>query len=368
MTLPLCSAIDSSLFLDTDGGIRTCCAGKFNLGNINEESLPMIFAKKEYIEAKQIMDSGSLPEYCDNCKYQESVAKDSSQWRYYKEHIPANGVKKLRHIDVRWSNVCNLSCRYCDPRASSQWQKLLNIPLENVNRGYHESIFTYIEENLDTLEGIFLLGGEPLMQKQNERLFEMVNADTRIDIVTNMSTVLENNKIYNLLKGKKNVNWSISFENIGDRFEYVRHGASWDRLLQNICTLEDDFGHDRLKIHGVYSIWSATCVTEFLEFVHKNKIPMTWTMAYSSAGISVFDHLPAVRELALREIERIGGSTVYLDLSIFQQIKTSLETAPEVENAAANFLEWTHNNEQLMPPAHTFAELWPELFQALNIQ
>ena len=35
MTLPLCSAIDSSLFLDTDGGIRTCCAGKFNLGNIN---------------------------------------------------------------------------------------------------------------------------------------------------------------------------------------------------------------------------------------------------------------------------------------------------------------------------------------------
>ena len=30
------------------------------------------------------------------------------------------------------------------------------------------------------------------------------------------------------LANKINVNWCVSFENIGDEFEFVRHGAKWD--------------------------------------------------------------------------------------------------------------------------------------------
>jgi hypothetical protein len=42
---------------------------------------------------------------------------------------------------------------------------------------------------------------------------------------SNQTLNLTNNKIFDILKNKSNVIWNISFETIGRRFEYVRHGA-----------------------------------------------------------------------------------------------------------------------------------------------
>ena len=196
--IPNCSSIDVGLFLDTDGEVRTCCAGYGSFGHIKDKPLDQMFTYDNpfYNTTKNAMDQQVFPSYCDGCIKTEKLAPGSSQLSYFKE-FKSSGKREIKHLDLRWSNVCNLNCRYCDPKASSSWEKLVGQAPQSANRDYHESIFNAVRENIDSLEVVFLLGGEPLMQKQNETLLDIIGVDTRIDIITNLSVNLENNKIYN---------------------------------------------------------------------------------------------------------------------------------------------------------------------------
>ena len=362
MTLPVCSAINNSLFLDTNGAVKTCCAGQFVLGNIGTETLPVIFSKKEYLETRAALEQQIFPQYCSRCEEHEKLGPHMSQYDYFKNNVPGTQDQQLKHVDLRWSNVCNLSCRYCEPRASSQWQKVLNIPIKSVDQNYHQSIFDYIEKNVDTITNVSLLGGEPLMQKQNEQLLSMINPATHIEIITNLSGPITNNKIYKLLKNHKSTTWNISFENIGDRFEYVRYGANWGQLKQNLNTVRDDFGIENMMFLSVYGLWNATRLEEYLEFTNQFGARLGLQPAISNDGLSVFDHCPEIKEMALREIEKITKYNYYG----FADIKNNLLVSSEVAGIGAKFLSWTQANEKLMPPAKTFGELWPEINQVLS--
>ena len=367
MTTPLCSAIDTGLFLNTNGEIKTCCAGSSPLGNIRSQSLPEIFSNFKTISIKHQLDNGASPPYCSGCDRLESLCAGSSQRSDFNLRFPSNGKRQLKQIDIRWSNVCNLSCRYCDPVASSSWSKLLDIPIETVNRDYHQSVLDAIADNVDTIESAFLLGGEPLMQKQNEQLLQILKPSTRLDIVSNMSVSLENNKIYNAIKGWDQVSWNLSFDNVGDRFEYVRYGAEWSQLEHNIRVLKEDFGISKVFLHPVYSIWSATNLVEYFEFADKHQLNIGWQLANPSFGpygtdtFSIFDYDQRIKDLALRELDRVGVNDQFLT-----GVKNSLLTSQERPGIAKEFLDWTKRIETLMPPKKPFAELWPELNTLLN--
>jgi sulfatase maturation enzyme AslB (radical SAM superfamily) len=362
MTLPLCPSINNSLFLDTNGAVKTCCAGTFDLGNIGKESIPVIFSKKEYLESKQALDEQKFPKYCSRCEDYEKIGPHLSQYDYFKNNIPGTETRQLKHVDLRWSTVCNLSCRYCGEWASSQWQKVLNIPIKSVDKNYHQTIFEYIEQNVDTITNVSLLGGEPLMQKQNEQLLSMIKPSTHIEIITNLSGSITNNKIYNLLKNHKSITWNISFENVEDRFEYVRYGANWNQLKQNLDTVKDDFGIENIMFLSVYGLWNATRLEEFLGFTNDFGARLGLQPAISKDGLSVFDHSSEIKEMALREIEKI----IHYNYHGFTDIKNNLINSPEVPGIADKFLTWTNNNEKLMPPPKSFSELWPELNTVLT--
>lgn len=362
MTLPLCSAINNSIFLDTDGAVKTCCAGQSVLGNIGDETLPIIFSKEEYLDIKSALEKQTFPSYCSRCEEHEKIGPHMSQYDYFKNNIPGTEDNQLIHIDLRWSNVCNLSCRYCEPRASSQWQKLLNIPIVSVDKDYHKTIFDHIEKNVGTIKHASLLGGEPLMQKQNEQLLSTINPSTHIEIITNLSVPLGNNKIYNLLKNHRDITWCVSFENVGDRFEYVRNGASWDLLKENLNIVKEEFGVENIMFLAVYGLWNATRLEEFLGFANQFGARMGLQPVISNTGLSVFDHGPEIKEMALREIDNISKYNYYG----FSDIKNRLLNTQEVPNIANTFIKWTQSSEQLMNPKKNFAELWPEINQVLS--
>ena len=363
MSQPLCSAIDTGLFLNTNGEVKTCCAGTDPLGNIRSESLPNIFSSFKTISIKHQLDNGASPPYCSLCDRVESLSPGSSQRSDFNRRFPSKGKRQLKQVDLRWSNVCNLSCRYCDPVASSSWAKLLDIPVETANRDYHQSVLDTIANNVDSIECAFLLGGEPLMQKQNEQLLQILKPTTHLDIVSNMSVSLENNKIYNALKGWDSISWNLSFDNVGDRFEYVRYGAKWSQLEHNIQVLKDDFGISKIFLHPVYSIWSATNLVEYYEFADRHQLGITWQLANPSFGpygtdtFSIFDYSQSIKELALREIERVN-----INNQFFTEVKNSLLTTQPRFDVAKQFLDWTRRIETLMPADKPFNQLWPELY------
>jgi len=381
-----CTSLDVGLFLSVDNRIRTCCAGK-DLGSITENTIDEIFSNDYYKEIKNTLERKEIPDYCKLCDKHEKDAIGSSQANYFKK-FTSDGTRKIKQIDLRWNNTCNLSCRYCNTKDSSSWQKLKNIPLTTVNREYYQSVFDNIKRNIDYIEEVSLIGGEPLMLKQNEQLLSILPDNIEISIITNLSCKLENNKIYNLLKQKPNVRWHISFDNIENQFEYVRHGANWNILLHNLSILKQDFNNNRIGILAVYGIWSANNANKLMHFANEQNININWQLANNAdfeqdnIGIfSIFDHDYRIRALALEEarhtlafvqnqtdvkfIRNFDDNVNFFSGIIDTLSKSLLVDQQGAHPTSAKFLRWTEDNEKLMPPKKSFVELWPELFNIM---
>ena len=352
-----CSAVDAALHISVNGGVGLCCSGEGFFGSLREEPVHAIFSKPKFIQVRDDLKNNRPNNYCNGCDRIDATAPGSSQRFAFNGEFKETETRQLQMIDVRWSNVCNLSCRYCNTHDSSEWRRLRNLPIESVNRDYTESLFKLIEENANTIKAVYLLGGEPLMQKHNLRL---------LDILTNGSVNLATNKIYEKLKLFKNTFWNLSFDNVGDRFEYVRAGGDWRLLCQNIETLKQDFTRNNVTFHPVYDLWNATRLQEYYEFADKcGSLRVNWQLGLPLVDLDndptnsflVFGHNKSIINLALQEIDNLGSTTDYF----IDGIKQSLLKDIEDPTKGKRFLEWTARNEAFLPPKHTFAELWPEL-------
>lgn len=140
-------------------------------------------------------------------------------------------------IDVRWNITCNLSCNYCGDKCSSKWAALKNIPFKSGARPYYEQVCDYLEQHRNQIREVALVGGEPLLLPENERLLDVLPNDCIVMLITNVSVDVTNNKIFGKLAQRHQVGWSLSFDNIGERFEYVRYGSKWDKYRQELRDL-----------------------------------------------------------------------------------------------------------------------------------
>ena len=362
-----CSAIDAGLFVYNDGGVKTCCSGNFNFGSIREQPIQNIFSSELYLEVKQSLANNQPHDYCKGCYNIEQTAPGSSQKTAFNDLYPVtDGTRKIKLADVRWSDVCNLTCRYCNINDSSEWKKLRNIPIETVNKSYIDSLFDEVTENKDNIDRLYLLGGEPLMQKHNERLLDIVNKNVFIDVLTNGSVPnLENNKVYQKLKNFRKVYWNLSFDNVGNRFEYVRAGADWNTLVANIQTMIKDFGTNAVTIHPVYTLWNALNIRELYDFAEEmGGLRVNWQLGLpkedewelATNSFLAFGHNSKIINAAIAEIDSLKYQDDFL-----LGVRESLTKDSAKTNKASDFLTWTAKMENLIPPKHTFKELWPEL-------
>jgi len=160
---------------------------------------------------------------------------------YIKElrHVPFDtyraGNHDLRTIDVRWSNLCNFACVYCGPSFSSRWAIELNDIRKHPLDEDIEKFKKYIFDRAPQLKHVYLAGGEPLLMKQNLELLEILkkeNPNVNLRINTNLSKVDTN--IFERVCEFKNVHWTVSVDEMGKEFEYVRYGGTWQDFLDNL--------------------------------------------------------------------------------------------------------------------------------------
>jgi MoaA/NifB/PqqE/SkfB family radical SAM enzyme len=113
-----------------------------------------------------------------------------------------------------------------------------------------------------------LAGGEPLLIKENLTLLKQIyqiKPSIEIRINTNLSII--NNEIYQLLKKFKNVHWTVSVDGIGQEFEYVRYGGSWDQFVKNLQQLRQDF--EKINFNSTWCIMTAYGVLECIDFLQE---------------------------------------------------------------------------------------------------
>lgn len=372
-----CAFPFNTIFLGADGGVKTCCSAKHDIGDINKQGIQEILQSPLAQEIRQSIINEQWHSQCEQCQKLEAMGARSERIDTYSaskfdEFSAATPVTfELQKLDLRWSNLCNLACNYCYEYFSSKWSVIKGIKINANKAAAEDSLFALISENIksvDSIETINLLGGEPLLQKQNHKLIELL-PDKNYYILTNMSIDLPNNTIAPKLIDNKNAQWGISFDNIGSKFEYVRHGADWSTFVSNLRYLKSQ-GVKIINGHPLYCTYSAFDLCNYYDFIIEEGYfnQVYWTALQNIHSLNVFKLPPALKSKAVDELNKCIETyqNSKYDMSALINIRAQLELTLDNKQGYVTrqqFDKWLHTVEveQLKDKQYSFNDLWPDV-------
>jgi MoaA/NifB/PqqE/SkfB family radical SAM enzyme len=370
-----CSLPFTEIFLGPDGIIKTCCSAEMGLGNIRDESIENILEGFNAQDIRQSIIDGKWHRACKQCQQLEKNGARSERKNNLEEFKKKyrdfdKKFFKLERLDLRWRNTCNLTCVYCYEYFSSKWAEIKGIDINVVNDEYENTLFLLIEKEKESIENVMLLGGEPLLQKQNQRLINLLN-EKSFYLLTNLSIPLKNNPIAKSLLDEPTVTWGVSFENIEDRYEYVRRGADWKIFLGNIDYINENKKGSKLEAQSLYSVYSAFNLIEFYEFILEKKFDnVSWNLLESSGRngyISVLDLSPELKKKAILEInkcqQRFPSAPGISDLIGYKNQLLINTTINYNNSTVLNDIKYVES--LLKDNTRSFQDLWPDVFSEL---
>ena len=375
-----CAAPWRGLHINPRGDVKTCCAGNPNmLGNLNTQTIDQILNSDLMAEIRTSLSQGKPHEYCSNCVRAERFGADSER-QWHNNVNPnfdyATAGDQYHYpviVDVRWNTTCNLSCNYCGTACSSKWASIKGIPFKSGARPYYDSVCDFIEQHYEHIHEVALVGGEPLLLPENERLLDVIPDTAIVTLITNLNVNLQTNKIFRKLAERSRVGWSMSFDNIGDRFEYVRHGGDWTVLQENLNTIQGLMKSQGQwgGVHAVYSIYNATRLVEFRQFVESAGATVLWQNLFQPDYLDPFLHGPVVAELAAAEIEKFYalGIATPAEQQFFNQALSKYNSVVNVHpGIIKKFKKHIHEIETQYHPntLGQFQHLWPELAESIT--
>ena len=267
------------------GDAHPCCHAEHQAGNFgNCQTTPMkeIWSGDKMKKLREDMLNERENPACTRCYEQEDAGFFSGRKSANKHH--GHHIKKgtdidppfeMTYWDIRFSNLCNLSCRSCGHIFSSSWyqdqKKLAGEEWGKQNKalfwaGRHKTdIIEQLYEHLDYVEQIYFAGGEPLMMDEHYVILEELEKRKRFDVRlvynTNFTkTKLKDRYVFDYWKKFDSVAVGASLDAMGPRAEYIRKGTDWQEVEANrrkmleICPEVDFYISPTLSIQNALHI------------------------------------------------------------------------------------------------------------------
>jgi len=398
MTKTFCAAPWRGLHIQVDGGISTCCAGKIKFGNIKNSTIESALSNEKLKEIRTTIKSGELhKEHCEICilasKNKIGSEKDWHNSLNDDFNIETANIDYQFPVifDARWNNTCNSACTYCSSFFSSKWASLLSEHESKPVKHYKDEIKLFFSNNSDRLKTVAMVGGEPLLINENSDLLELIPSHATVDVISNLSIDVTKSNVFEKLLSRKKVNWHVSMENIGERYEYVRQESKWQRVLDNLKIIGNEVRNPpekndhEIQFLSLFHLFNSTRLCEFKEFAseamsffphkfkgkgHSNKnIEIVWQNFKNPAALCLDNYGKDVLDLSITEIEKyLLYDILDVEKKFFQekikQFKAVKQNTPD-----AMFKELKHfvkKNETIFHNQGKFKELWPELSFIVN--
>lgn len=365
----------TTLNIDHTGSVFPCMNSSYILGNIKQTSIQEIIAGQPRQELCKTIAQGQWHDACRFCKQNEDSGSFSIRTQAKVDSEYLDEINKdltwfsPLHLTVNWSNLCNLTCVYCNPNTSTAWQGVKKIPITFV-RNEHQSLIELVKDKGHNLIGLTLGGGEPLLQKGLVKLLEQLDANkVHVNILTNLSVDISQNEVYQFLKTWAKVEWQISFDNANkEKFEYVRHGASWDQFVNNIHLMNQD--KQKVTAHPAYSIYSAFDLEEYYEFCNLHRLNVFWCDLWNPEDLDARRLPKSLKLAAVDEIDNVTfkwGKHLSAGMDTLQRYRKQLLN-PEFKasgiNHKPNVIGFHEAIERELNKSTRFVDLWPNI--ALN--
>ena len=371
-----CPAPWVSLYIEPDGTVKNCCISKGSLGNINEfVDLGDAVNGKLNLEIKELMLKDQPVLACENCSNQSGPHTLQQHFKNKFKNISDDFYSntnnfKLKYLDIRWNNTCNFACIYCGPKLSSLWaeQGQQVIKMKEVKG----DLLNFVLESAADLQEIYLAGGEPLMLKEYEiiltKLLE-VNKQCRICINTNLS-IVEGNKIFELLKQFKNVQWLVSGEAMYKQYEYIRWPGKWDVFVKNLHLIKSIPFH-LLSVNMVLMNINSLSIWDYIDFLDDELgVPR------KAMSINIFNMRDSLGSYAIQRLtdkqrelvrERISKRD-YSKILGFDNVIDSLNDNRSDKLSGWNGLEYTIEEFEKLDKIRNLnsREIFPDIYNIVN--
>ena len=269
-----------------NGQAYPCCLGDSHhpIGHLHKNTIKEVWNDTPYKTMRKNMLEEKPCKECTKCYEQERhgfMSMRNSSNKSFGHHINiVDQTKedgqfddfKLRYYDIRFTNLCNFSCRSCGGWFSSSWYQ------EEVDlfgkRDYpqfmyagkdKDDMWNQMQEHIPYLDQIYFAGGEPLIMEEHynvlKELVRLKRFDVRLQYNTNFSRLnLKDENVLDYWKLFNSVSVGASLDAMGPRAEYIRKGTKWDQIVSNreqmleICPGVDFYVSSTVSIYNVMHV------------------------------------------------------------------------------------------------------------------
>jgi MoaA/NifB/PqqE/SkfB family radical SAM enzyme len=344
MTLPktICMLPWVSIEASPMGTTRPCCMAHDEITDENGEKYDLNKTDLETAYHSQYMQqlrrqfrAGEKPATCNRCWEEEAAGRDSkrihSQVRLkelYKQVDWGNDdPDQLWFVDLKLGNICNLKCRICGSWSSSKWaeeelaympdlkDKKQHIAYQWLHQGAWprktETFWDNMKSLLPNIKYFEFTGGEPWMIEEHWDLLQYAvdqGYSKNIDIHYNTNATQDPLPHAELWHQFGRVDIAFSIDNVGDRFEYERYGANWQRaneIVDEVHTLRDGYGSNiTTQLCFTINIQNVYYLDELLAWADtKGFGSIYFNMMHSPDHMSIQQMTPAAQELVLNKLK-----------------------------------------------------------------
>lgn len=380
------------------GGVSLCCRVDYTDGvgmsfnqkgesreflNLNHSNLSDVMNSDSFKEARAQMLQGKWPKACMGCHKEEASGLKSKRQReneYFDFSVlkaksltsPIGEIKpQFEYLELRLGNLCNLKCRTCNPYSSTKWTqdyRQLEENLDFVRKYDRSAIFSWAEDETfwqnafecsKNLKLLFINGGEPTLIKQHwgylENLIESGLAKN-IEIKYNINMTFLPAKAKDIWKKFKSVFIGASIDDLGPRNSYIRHGADWNLIEENLLKIKS-WGIP-IAIEQTVSVMNVFYLDEVEKYTQKVGVGYGLNFVYDPSFLAV-DILPTeTKALVLSKLRKSGYSERWL-----KHVEAHLQSTSN-KDLFAQFLKYTRELDQMR--GENFQTTFAEFAKILN--
>ena len=356
----ICAQPWISLDVSTSGRFRPCCyfdeyvkqedGSDFHITN---HSLDQVYNSKYMKDLRRQFVQGDRPAPCSRCWAEERNGSNSKRMLLKHRFIPysydanweQDHISNLKFVSVQAGNICNLKCRICNPGNSSKIaeEQLRQLPLHQ--RKTHEvynkitsgrwvndvAVWNKFIDPDVNVEYFDIGGGEPMLQLQHFSALEKIidqGRSGRVHLHYNSNGTIFPDGYADLWKSFKMVDIAFSIDNIQDRFEFERSGASWKVLENNLDKFFSLRSQNiKISLYLAISIQKVLYLPEICDWVIRQKFDSVhFAVLYQPEILHIGNVTSAAQSLILTRLKSYMGAD--------PQLQTFIQTAIDVISAA----------------------------------
>ena len=221
-----------------------------------------LFHTPTMVQDRTEMLAGKKCKSCDwGCYRYEEQGLTSARIKSATGHI-TDVHHPLKTLKIILSTDCNLTCAYCSAEWSTSWYQdikkhgeygidgyrnkndnwsLLWNKMKQKDRSTNSRFFQLLMNEIkltSSIEQIYLLGGEPLLNNSLMELLEIIK-DKKIKITSGLG--VNKDRLIKIIDKIKpyNLQFDISAETTGQIFEFIRYGEKWQEFQSKISLIKD---------------------------------------------------------------------------------------------------------------------------------